>query len=104
MKMQFNHMIIRVLSEDLLQIESLLNNVKSVYHTSCKRLGMCWHGQPGTDEENNSGQNIPHLLQGFCRTVRALKAILLLSWICSACFTLSHCINNKNPSATSPEM
>nr|XP_028562749.1 rho GTPase-activating protein 17 isoform X5 [Podarcis muralis] len=40
-----------VLSEDLRQIERRLDNVRSVCHTSCKRLGMCLHGQSGTDAE-----------------------------------------------------
>ncbi|XP_033023002.1 rho GTPase-activating protein 17 isoform X4 [Lacerta agilis] len=40
-----------VLSEDLRQIERRLDNVRSVCHTSCKRLGMCLHGQFGTDAE-----------------------------------------------------
>uniref|UniRef100_A0A670KL51 Rho GTPase-activating protein 17 n=1 Tax=Podarcis muralis TaxID=64176 RepID=A0A670KL51_PODMU len=32
-------------------IERRLDNVRSVCHTSCKRLGMCLHGQSGTDAE-----------------------------------------------------
>ncbi|XP_061456104.1 rho GTPase-activating protein 17 isoform X1 [Rhineura floridana] len=40
-----------VLSEDLLQIERRLDNVRSVCHSSCKRLAMCLHGQWGSDAE-----------------------------------------------------
>ncbi|XP_015266864.1 PREDICTED: rho GTPase-activating protein 17, partial [Gekko japonicus] len=40
-----------VLSEDLLQIERRLDNVRSVYHNSYKRLLACLHGQYGTDAD-----------------------------------------------------
>ncbi|XP_054848670.1 rho GTPase-activating protein 17 isoform X2 [Eublepharis macularius] len=40
-----------VLSEDLLQIERRLDNVRSVYHNSYKRLMACLHGQYGTDAD-----------------------------------------------------
>ncbi|XP_062999224.1 rho GTPase-activating protein 17 isoform X5 [Elgaria multicarinata webbii] len=40
-----------VLSDDLLQIERRLDNVRSVCHNSCKRLAGCLHGQYGTDAE-----------------------------------------------------
>nr|XP_056722324.1 rho GTPase-activating protein 17 [Euleptes europaea] len=40
-----------VLSEDLLQIERRLDNVRSVYHNSYKRLLACLHGQYGTDTD-----------------------------------------------------
>ncbi|XP_066496537.1 rho GTPase-activating protein 17 isoform X2 [Tiliqua scincoides] len=40
-----------VLSEDLLQIERRLDNMRSVCHNSCKRLVACLHGQYGTDAE-----------------------------------------------------
>uniref|UniRef100_A0A8D0DTT0 Rho GTPase-activating protein 17 n=1 Tax=Salvator merianae TaxID=96440 RepID=A0A8D0DTT0_SALMN len=40
-----------VLSEDLLQIERRLDNVRSVCHNSYKRLLACLHGQIGTDAE-----------------------------------------------------
>ncbi|KAM3826933.1 rho GTPase-activating protein 17 isoform 4-T6 [Vipera latastei] len=40
-----------VLSDDLLQIERRLDNVRSVCHNSCKRLVMCLQGQYGTEAE-----------------------------------------------------
>ncbi|XP_053131650.1 rho GTPase-activating protein 17 isoform X2 [Hemicordylus capensis] len=40
-----------VLSEDLLQIERRLDNVRSVCHNSSKRLVACLHGQYGTDAD-----------------------------------------------------
>ncbi|XP_013924514.1 PREDICTED: rho GTPase-activating protein 17 [Thamnophis sirtalis] len=40
-----------VLSDDLLQIERRLDNVRSVCHNSCKRLVLCLQGQYGTEAE-----------------------------------------------------
>ncbi|XP_021267151.1 rho GTPase-activating protein 17 isoform X4 [Numida meleagris] len=40
-----------VLSEDLLQIERRLDNVRSVFHITQKRLIACFQGQHGTDPE-----------------------------------------------------
>ncbi|XP_048351538.1 rho GTPase-activating protein 17 isoform X2 [Sphaerodactylus townsendi] len=78
MKKQFNRMRLlanqtvgraertEVLSEDLLQIERRLDNVRSVYHNSYKRLMACLHGQYGTDADKRH-KKLP--LTGFAQNM-----------------------------------